>query len=240
MAQAAQSAREDELRNSRQRIVAAQESVRRDIAQQLHGSVQNRLIMLILRLKELEDADQSVDVSEGIKDLRLRFEELLDKEIRSISHQLYPMILRRGLIPALQSLGDQFENVFPIQLELEAGLQQRERSDHNLIPEQVRLAAYRTAEEALTNAMKHAQASAVTITVGSPDEGWLGIAVHDDGEGFEPDSIGDGLGLVGMRDYVEVAGGDFKIKSSPANGTEVSACLPLSGLGSESPEKAAS
>jgi signal transduction histidine kinase len=106
MAQAAQSAREDELRNSRQRIVAAQESVRRDIAQQLHGSVQNRLIMLIIRLKELEDADQSVDVPEGIKDLRMRFEELLDKEIRSISHQLYPMILRRGLIPALQSLGD--------------------------------------------------------------------------------------------------------------------------------------
>ena len=109
-----------------------------------------------------------------------------------------------------------------------------------MIPEQVRLAAYRTAEEALTNAMKHAEASAVTITVGSPDEGWLGIAVQDDGEGFDADSIGDGLGLVGMRDYVEAAGGDFKIKSSPSNGTEVSAILPLSGPGPESPEKAAS
>lgn len=102
------------------------------------------------------------------------------------------------------------------------------------------MAAYRTAEEALTNVMKHAQASAVTITVGSPTEGWLGLTVHDDGKGFDADNIGDGLGLVGMRDYVEVAGGEFKIRSSPANGTEVSAILPLSGPGPQSPEKAAS
>ena len=65
MAQAAQPAREDELLNSRQRVVAAQESVRRDIAQQLHGSVQNRLIMLILQMKELENPDRSLDVPEG-------------------------------------------------------------------------------------------------------------------------------------------------------------------------------
>ena len=139
--QAAASAREDELRSSRQRVVAAQESTRRDIAQQLHGTVQNRLIMLILRMKEVEIADPSVETQEEIKDLRSKFEELLEVEIRSISHQLYPSILRRGLIPALQSLGDSFEKVFPIQLELPEGFKERERSDHNLVPEHVRLAA---------------------------------------------------------------------------------------------------
>ena len=152
-------AREDELRGSRQRIVAAQESTRRDIAQQLHGSVQNRLIMLILRMKELETKEPTAETLEEIGDLRSKFEEVLETEIRSISHQLYPTILRRGLIPALESLGDRFEEIFQVRLELEEGLREQERSDQNLVPEPVRLTAYRIVEEALSNVVKHARAT---------------------------------------------------------------------------------
>lgn len=91
----------------------------------------------------------------------------------------------------------------------------------------MRLAAYRTAEEALSNVMKHAQASAVTITLDSPTESTLRLTVRDDGKGFDVDRFGDGLGLAGMRDYVEVTGGDLSIRSEPGNGTEVTANLPL-------------
>ena len=100
-----------------------------------------------------------------------------------------------------------------------------------MIPEQVRLAAYRTAEEALTNAMKHAEASAVTITVGSPDEGWLGIAVQDDGEGFDLEGIRSTgwprFGLQTMRERVESTGGSFALDSAVGKGTKIILQVPL-------------
>ena len=85
----------------------------------------------------------------------------------------------------------------------------------------------RTAEEALSNAMKHSQASKVTIALEAAAESTLLLTVRDDGNGFDMAGLGDGLGLVGMRDYVEVAGGEFSIRSEPGNGTEVASSLPL-------------
>ena len=125
--QAAALARADEMQRSRQRIVSAQESLRKEIAQQLHGSVQNRLIFLVLRLKQLEATAEPKGVASELADLREKFEELLEQEIRSIVHQLYPYILRRGFVPALQSLGDQIESVISIELDLDQELVRKER-----------------------------------------------------------------------------------------------------------------
>ena len=140
--QAATLARGDEMQRSRQRIVSAQESLRKEIAQQLHGSVQNRLIFLVLRLKQLEATAEPKGVASELADLREKFEELLEQEIRSIVHQLYPYILRRGFVPALQSLGDQIESVISIELDLDQELVRKERLDRSFIPEQGKLAAY--------------------------------------------------------------------------------------------------
>ena len=140
--QAAALARADEMHRSRQRIVSAQESLRKEIAQQLHGSVQNRLIFLVLRLKQLEATAEPKGVASELADLREKFEELLEQEIRSIVHQLYPYILRRGFVPALQSLGDQIESVISIELDLDQELVRKERLDRSFIPEQGKLAAY--------------------------------------------------------------------------------------------------
>ena len=140
--QAAALARACEMQRSRQRIVSAQESLRKEIAQQLHGSVQNRLIFLVLRLKQLEATAEPKGVASELADLREKFEELLEQEIRSIVHQLYPYILRRGFVPALQSLGDQIESVISIELYLDQELVRTERLDRSFIPEQGKLAAY--------------------------------------------------------------------------------------------------
>ena len=140
--QAAALARADEMQRSRQRIVSAQESLRKEIAQQLHGSVQNRLIFLVLRLKQLEATAEPKGVASELADLREKFEELLEQEIRSIVHQLYPYILHRGFVPALQSLGDQIESVISIELYLDQELVRKERLDRSFIPEQGKLAAY--------------------------------------------------------------------------------------------------
>jgi signal transduction histidine kinase len=237
---AATLARAEELQLSRQRMVSVQESVRRDIAQQLHGSVQNRLIILLHRLAELERTASPTELAEEIGDLRQKLAELLENQVRSISHRLYPSILRRGLIAALRSLEDQLEAALPIEMELDEELVQHERADPKLIPEQVRLAAYRIAEEALTNAVKNAKASRITMALGLSSQGWLRLTVQDNGQGFDSGSVSGGVGLLMMQDYAEVVGGRCVVHSAPDEGTEVTAILPLARPGAEHPERALS
>ncbi|HIM79239.1 MAG TPA: hypothetical protein EYM54_03975 [Dehalococcoidia bacterium] len=236
--QAAALARADEMQRSRQRIVSAQESLRKEIAQQLHGSVQNRLIFLVLRLKQLEATAEPKGVALELTDLREKFEELLEQEIRSIVHQLYPYILRRGFVPALQSMGDQIESVISIEMDLDQELVRKERADRSLIPEQAKLAAYRIAEEALTNVVKHANASKVSVRLETPFGGWFRLTVQDDGQGFAVEESLEGMGIVGMRDYAEAIGGECVILGAPGKGTQVTATLPLVILEKEFPETA--
>ncbi len=236
--QAAALARADEMQRSRQRIVSAQESLRKEIAQQLHGSVQNRLIFLVLRLKQLEATAEPKGVALELTDLREKFEELLEQEIRSIVHQLYPYILRRGFVPALQSMGDQIESVILIEMDLDQELVRKERADRSLIPEQAKLAAYRIAEEALTNVVKHANASKVSVRLETPFGGWFRLTVQDDGQAFAVEESLEGMGIVGMRDYAEAIGGECVILGAPGKGTQVTATLPLVILEKEFPETA--
>jgi len=236
--QAAALARADEMQRSRQRIVSAQESLRKEIAQLLHGSVQNRLIFLVLRLKQLEATAEPKGVALELTDLREKFEELLEQEIRSIVHQLYPYILRRGFVPALQSMGDQIESVISIEMDLDQELVRKERADRSLIPEQAKLAAYRIAEEALTNVVKHANASKVSVRLETPFGGWFRLTVQDDGQGFAVEESLEGMGIVGMRDYAEAIGGECVILGAPGKGTQVTATLPLVILEKEFPETA--
>jgi len=235
---AAALARAEELQLSRQRIVTAQESVRRDIAQQLHGSVQNRLIILLHRLTELERTAPPGALAQELRDLRQKLGDLLDNHVRPISHRLYPSILRRGLVAALQSLGDQFEVSLDIEMELDEELTRRERLEPHLILEQVRLAAYRIAEEALTNVVKHTKSSKIIMGLRLLPEDWLCLLMRDNAQGFDMGSIPGGRGLLMMQDYAEVVGGKCIIRSAPGEGTEVTALLPLSGPGVEHQEKA--
>lgn len=235
---AAAIARTEELERSRQRIIAVQESVRRDIAQQLHGSVQNKLIILLHKLTELEHKATLEELALELGDLRRKLGDLLDNHVRPISHRLYPSILRRGLVAALQSLGDQFETALAIETELDKELMRRERTDPHQISEQVRLAAYRIAEEALTNVVKHTKGAKVIIGLRLFPEGWLCLTVLDNAQGFDPALTPGGRGLLMMQDYAQVVGGDCIIKSAPGEGTEVTAVLPLPGPGEGHPERA--
>jgi signal transduction histidine kinase len=92
------------------------------------------------------------------------------------------------------------------------------------LPEPVEIAAYYTVSEALTNAVKHAHASAVHVKV-STGEGLLRIRVRDDGRGGA--DFAGGSGLVGLRDRVEALGGQLGVQSVPGAGTTVRAELPI-------------
>jgi signal transduction histidine kinase len=92
------------------------------------------------------------------------------------------------------------------------------------LPDSVEVTAYYVASEALTNAVKHAQASEVRITV-DVDDGWIVLTIGDDGVGGADASAGSGL--IGLHDRVAAAGGTLHVRSERATGTVVIARIPL-------------
>ena len=226
---AAAEARSEGLRRARQRVVVAQESVRRNIAQQLHGSVQNHLILLLHRLAGVIANTPHEAPNQELQAIQRDLSRVLEHDVRDISRQLYPAILRQGIVPAVQSLADQFEPILPVRLALDQELVARERSDRCLIPESIRLALYRIAEEALNNVGKHAGASNVAVTLGlDKHTGSLRLSLRDDGRGFDVDSMAASVGIAGMQDYADTMGGECEVSSVAGGGTIVEAVFPIS------------
>jgi signal transduction histidine kinase len=149
------------------------------------------------------------------------------EKLQSLIAELRPAALDDlGLAPALESLVERVRAVHgltvdaTIDLDYEAGGQATMR----LTPE-IESTAYRLVQEALTNVAKHAQAeSAEVVLMESGDE--ISIEIRDDGRGFDPAASTDGFGLVGMRERVDLVGGEVSIESKPDAGTLVIAKLP--------------
>ena len=219
-------ARTRELQRSQSRLIDALESQRRDIASRLHGSVQSKLILVlhsIVRFTKLLPKPVT-DEAAAVRD---EIEDLIENDIRRFSVQIYPDILRRGLVPALESLGDRTRREIRLEMYLDRDIAKREKTDADAIPEKVRLSAFRIVEEAFTNALKHAHADKLTLALDLTSEGWLRITVSDDGQGLDAEAESNGQGLGTMRDYAEVIGGECVVQSSPGIGTAVTATLPL-------------
>ena len=233
-------ARAEALERSRTRILAVSESLRREIARHLHGSVQNKLILVLNRISRLGQ-DSPDELAVEVAEIREELERLIEDDVRKISVQIYPGILRRGLVPSLESLGDRFHREITVEKDLDPDIARRERTNSDTVPEQVRLSAYRVAEEALTNTLKHAEADRVTIALKRPSEDWLRLTVSDDGRGFDVEAESEGVGLGTMRDYAGAVGGRVAIESSHGTGTTVTAMLPLRPAdGGKSPEGSSS
>jgi signal transduction histidine kinase len=222
------------LRRSRQRLIAAHERVRRDIAVQLHDDFQEELLDLKGQREDLlKGVSSASDATRLLGNVLDGLSRKIALQVGALSRQLYPSTLNDGIVPAIQSLRDQFWSALAIETELDEVLVKQQQADGHMLPEQVGLAAYRIAEEALTNVVKHAKASKVTVRLDSSREGWLRLAVRDDGQGFDVQKPHFGLGMGTMQDYAEAVDGECSIHSDPGGGTEVTAVLPLSQAGAE-------
>jgi signal transduction histidine kinase len=204
-----------DLAASRARLVAAADETRRRIERDLHDGTQQQVVSLMLGLRAAEATEPS-EVGELKAQLARTAQGLAGvlEELREISRGIHPAILSRGgLEPALRTLARR--SAVPVELDLHAG--QR-------LPESVEVAAYYVVSEALTNAAKHAHASAVHVALDTPD-GILQLAIHDDGiGGADP---GQGSGLVGLSDRIEALGGTLQVSSPTGNGTTLLVEVPL-------------
>jgi len=224
-------ARAQELSVSHQRLTNAQESLRKDIASQLHGTVQSRLILLEHKIAELEARARSKWMTKELADVRQRLEELQNEQIRSISHRLFPSILRMGIATGLESLIDEYSAKLPVDLRVSKKLRDREQANRKLIPDNVKLALYRIAEEALTNISKHTPAANnIGVELSLSDSRILRLTVRDDGPSSNTTSPSTGIGLLLISDYTAAAGGSCTIEIIPGKGTRVTAELPLARL----------
>jgi PAS domain S-box-containing protein len=228
-------ARAEELSESRRRLVSAQETLRRDIAGKLHGTVQSRLILLGHRLAELEARTDSETIAGELADIRQKLEELQNQHVRPISRRLFPSILRLGLCVGLEALVEEYSAELSVDLQVSRRLKAREQANRRLVPDAVKLSLYRIAQEALANIVRHAaRVTNVVVKLSLSDGGLLRLTVSDDGVGFDRGSTAAGIGLALISDYAAVAGGLCSVKTMPGKGTRVRAEVPIAGPVAES------
>jgi signal transduction histidine kinase len=219
-----------DLQESRSRIVSAQESLRRTIAEELHGKVQTHLVMMNFRLADIKGmVSSNVAAAKAIDEVAGELEVLRENEIRQISHRLHPSVIKISLLSGLRSLADQFDGNLPVSVSADTGVAALEQAGRSRIPQPARLCMYRVAEEALVNVVKHAAASNARISLWLETTDLLCMTVEDNGKGFEPEHgpTRRSIGLVTMEDYVGAIGGSLKIESEPGRGTRVTATVPI-------------
>ncbi len=205
-----------QVQESRARIVAAGDDQRRRIERDIHDGAQQRLVALALELRAAQkrlggDLGPELDevLADAVDELQLAVGEL-----RELARGVHPAILTEdGLGAALESLADRT----PIPVRIVAAPEAR-------LPSEIEGAAYFVACEALANAVKHADATSVTISAASRN-GTLVVEVVDDGVGGASMN-GGGSGLRGLCDRVEAHGGRLRIESPPGEGTRVIGELP--------------
>ncbi len=216
---------QDQLRRLSGSIMANQEKERGAIARELHDELGQVLTALRMDAVWIQEHLKGRDGRASERALTMC--RLIDKtiaDVRNLAFRLRPGILDDlGLVDALELFTTDFEKRTDITCAFE----------HGSIPvtnETVSTAAYRIAQEALTNVARHAAAGHVEVRLGLND-GFLTLAVKDDGRGFNTDALGEneGLGLAGMHERANLAGGHLEIVSAPGKGTRVSFEVPQAG-----------
>ncbi|ABL82444.1 MULTISPECIES: ATP-binding protein [unclassified Nocardioides] len=217
--------REEEERLFAGRLLKVQEDERRALARELHDDPLQNLTYLSRALDDLghraetppELAGQLVDASAVAEDAAVA--------LRKVIHGLRPPVLDDlGLVAALRQLAQEVRRRTGLAVEL------RVRGHEVRLPPGLELAAYRIAQEALNNVVRHARASRVEVCVCFDRE--LELTITDDGLGWSEPERGDGakasgLGLIGMRERVNMAGGTLSVTQRSGHGTRVRAVVPV-------------
>jgi signal transduction histidine kinase len=213
------------LKDLSSQLLEAQETERRWLAHELHDEVGQALTAVKLNLHRLERlVDQQ---AKSVLDDCLHIADGALQQVRNLSLDLRPSMLDDlGLWPALRWYVSRHAE--------RTGLREVLLGDPTLptLPPQVETACFRIVQEALTNIVRHAQATTVTITL-TIDQQQLHLAIQDDGIGFDVDAIrhakrhGTSLGLIGMEERGLLIGGQLTLVSSPHQGTCVDLRVPL-------------
>jgi PAS domain S-box-containing protein len=201
------------------RLMEVQEAERRQLSAELHDRTSPQLAAIQINLTMLANLLRAQD-TEDIRAVLDDTVHLIDDTtvgIREISSNLRPAVLDdAGLLPAVAAYAQQFTQRTGIVVHLHT-----ERATAPLSPA-TQSSLFRIVQEALTNCVKHAKATHVTIELGTGGAQQVSLTVADDGVGFDADAQSSrGLGLLTMRERAEFMGGRFALESRPGQGTRI-------------------
>jgi signal transduction histidine kinase len=202
------------------RLIVAQEEERRRIARELHDHLSQQLALLAIDLQQLSMSAPSNALSVHLDELWRRTNEI-SSEVHGLSHRLHPSKLEAlGLVATIRGHCRDISRQGVV-------AHFAERNAPNGIPADVSLCLFRVAEEALSNVVRHSQATEAYVTLEEIDRAIV-LRVVDGGRGFPhavtPDQAG--LGLVSMRERLRSVGGTLKVDSAPGHGSVVEARVP--------------
>jgi two-component system, NarL family, sensor histidine kinase UhpB len=209
---------EAERRRTSSAALAAQEEERARVARDLHDEVNQSLTGLLLRL-EAARAHAPPALAQELTDTKALANQAMS-ELLTLARQLRPTALDDlGLKAALASHVKEFGRG-EVRTTFEAN------GDFSRVPQEVQLVVYRVAQEALSNAARHAGATNLRVRLTRAD-GHVELSVGDDGRGFTFDQATRGLGLAGMRERALLVGGDLQVESRPQIGTRIRLRVPM-------------
>ncbi len=207
----------EELRASRQRLVAAQDQERRKLERNIHDGAQQQLVALSIQLKLLQtvierDPMKAVELAGQLQE---RSTAALE-DLRDLARGIYPPLLAdKGLVAALEGQARKAAIAVTV-----------EAADIDRYTPDVEATAYFCVLEALNNIAKYAEATSASVTI-AQENGHLAFSVTDDGKGFDTDTNRYGTGLQGMADRLDAVGGSLDVTSQTGAGTTVSGRIPV-------------
>ena len=205
----------ENLSEMAERLIAAQEEERQRLSRELHDDMGQALTTHLLSLGDLQNdiPDSKESLIERLQSLYDQSHEILVK-VRTLAHNLRPPVLDAlGLKTAMQTHCTEFSHrtKLPVNLEVDPVIP--------ALPDIFEITLYRVLQEALTNIIKHAEATEAWVDLTVEDK-TINLTIQDNGHGFEIEKAqSNGIGLTGLSERVTLAGGKFNISSSPVRGT---------------------
>ena len=219
-------ANQERLKALAAELAHAEERERSRIAVELHDAVGQRLAQSEMMLGALTKIPISAECIGRIDEIRGILDTVID-QVRSLTFRISPPVLHLvGFEAAVESLCEKFQEDFGIRITFMSDGEPR------LIGEDLRGGLYRMAQELLFNAVKHARANTVAVSVQSVENG-VEIRVEDDGCGFDASQLFQSrdkrvcIGLFSIKERIEYLGGSMEIDSKPGHGTRVNLIVPV-------------
>jgi PAS domain S-box-containing protein len=212
-------------------VLEVQETERKHLARELHDETGQALTALLVGLKALDGTLKDAAQQEHVRLLRHQLRDVIN-DIGRLARGLHPAVLdEHGLKAAVTRLVNDLSDAHRIRGNVRT--EGFSPGTEELIPRDARLTVYRICQEALTNVIRHAQATEFDVTLTLDDDN-LYLRVEDDGKGFAPGDersgsreIGLGMGMLSMRERAAMTGGQVLVESAPGMGTTVQVELPL-------------
>jgi len=218
---------QEQLRLLSRQLLSAQEEERKRISRELHDVIAQTLTSINVRLTTLK-REASLN-TRGLERNIARTQELVERSVNIVhqfARELRPSVLDDlGLIPALHTFLKGFMEQTGIRVSLSAA------AEVNTVDNDKRTVLFRVAQEALTNVARHAQASQAEVKIEKFD-GVICMRINDNGKGFQEGGAlhakkNNRLGMLGMKERLEMVGGNITIESKPGKGTTIRAQIPF-------------